>query len=237
MEQEVIEYARLRVRVPLDGEVRTVKNVRINKTLCKIIIEEETTSFSTCACGHLCKWKETIGRESVVGSEEKFREDFFESEGSNYGDDCDMKGNTGEDTSVKFPTEGDREARGGACTGDSSEGKVSRHEESFMNIEQHVGSLKKEGLGRAFFEGESMQQEVNTKVTETTTTHARGMSVQQEVFVLSEDDMATLHNEVELGACGGEGIIITENKKDAEIDSWRGGDLLQMRATVIGARE
>ncbi|KAK7353806.1 hypothetical protein VNO80_19258 [Phaseolus coccineus] len=162
-----------------------------------------------------------------------------------------------------------------------------------MNIEQHVGSLKKEGLGRAFFEGESVQQEVNAKVTETTTTHARGVLVQREVFVLLEDDMATLHNEVEvdlmvigplkaqrregslqsvflvwaqgilkthiplsspqngteirvhvgegwsaalhtckggklvrgkekilsqLGACGGEGIIIKENKKDAEID-------------------
>ncbi|KAK7333535.1 hypothetical protein VNO80_30310 [Phaseolus coccineus] len=113
--------------------------------------------------------------------------------------------------------EADREAEGGTCTGDSSEGKVSRHEGSFINIEQHVGSLKKEGLGRAFFEGESVQQEVNAKVTETTAMHARG---QQEVFVLSEDDMATLHNEVEveLSACGGEGIIITENKEDAGID-------------------
>jgi len=45
-------------------EACTVKNVRLNKTLCKLVIEEETSITSLCVCGPHYKWREMHGRES-----------------------------------------------------------------------------------------------------------------------------------------------------------------------------
>jgi len=41
IKREVLEFVRLRVRAPVGRELRMVKNMRINETLCQAVFEEE----------------------------------------------------------------------------------------------------------------------------------------------------------------------------------------------------
>jgi len=44
--KEVLEYARLRIRLSLGEEVTQVKSVRINDRICQVSFEEENSSVS-----------------------------------------------------------------------------------------------------------------------------------------------------------------------------------------------
>jgi len=67
-----------------------MKNVRFNETPRKVVIKEELSITSVCVCGCHHKWGERHGGDSNARSEEMFREEFFESEGSDYGHQNDI---------------------------------------------------------------------------------------------------------------------------------------------------
>jgi len=165
------------VRVPVAREACTVKNVRLNETLCKLVIEEETSITSVCVCGPHYKWREMHGRESNAELEEKFREEFFESEGFDYNDQNDARGNANKEKSVKFQAKGVSGAGGGTCIGSSSRGRESRHGGGYTNLEGHVGGMRKEGICRTSFEVVSMQQEVNKPIWDATATRAKEVNL------------------------------------------------------------
>ena len=64
---EVLEYARLRVRVPIAGNVRMVRRMQINTQMCNILIEEEPHGCSGQGYNGNLAWD--ISSDSVSSSE------------------------------------------------------------------------------------------------------------------------------------------------------------------------
>ncbi|KAK7378746.1 hypothetical protein VNO80_04193 [Phaseolus coccineus] len=61
----VLEYTRLRIKIPSGEEVRTTKSVRINDRLCQVFFEEENSPVPML--GNPChKWDATSEEESEV---------------------------------------------------------------------------------------------------------------------------------------------------------------------------
>jgi len=86
------------------------------------------------------------GGNSNADSEEMFREEFFEKEGSDYGDQNDVRMVNGEEVSVKFPVVRVSSQVGGAWNGNSRGGKESRCEGGYTNMEGNIVFMRKEGI-------------------------------------------------------------------------------------------
>ncbi|KAK8470298.1 hypothetical protein PHAVU_004G105300, partial [Phaseolus vulgaris] len=64
---EVLEYARLRVRVPIAGSVRMARRMQINVQMCNILIEEEPQGCLDQGCNENVSWDNSS--DSVSSSE------------------------------------------------------------------------------------------------------------------------------------------------------------------------
>jgi len=83
--KEVLEYARLHIRIPLREETRLMKIVRINDRFCEVSFEEE--SFIAPSCGYLFhKWGMVSKEDSEAHFDANVGEDFSESECSDHND-------------------------------------------------------------------------------------------------------------------------------------------------------
>lgn len=125
-----------------------MKNVRFNETLCKVVIEEENSITSVCVCGPHQKWRAVQGGNSNAGSEEMFKEEFYDSEGSDYGHLYDVGVADGEEVSVKFLTVGVSSQGGEACNGITSGGRVSSCGGGYTNMEGYNACMSKKGLAK-----------------------------------------------------------------------------------------
>jgi len=157
LEFEVVEFARLRVRAPVGRAIHMVMDMKINDTLCQVVLEEEIPSFNSCGyCSH-DRGGEARGDDSDEGSEEKFDEDVLESEGSDV-DAQEFEGRKDvEECSVKFPAVDAVGEGGGASTGSSSKDAGSRAESRLPFLEEQVGCSWKASADRAHSKHASVQ--------------------------------------------------------------------------------
>jgi len=112
--REVLEYARLRIRILVGEEARSVKSVRINDTLCQVSFEEEI-----CFLDHL---RESFLKECHTGNEDDSEacsdaslgeEGFFRIRVLGLWSRFGEKG--GEEQTFQFPEEEGEIPNGGTC--------------------------------------------------------------------------------------------------------------------------
>jgi len=93
--KEILEFARLRIKIPAGGNANVVKNIIINDYRCRITFEEDTCHrFSQLGCSKCMEW----GQLSEGSSEARYLvtddEDVVESVFSDIGGEDDgVKGN------------------------------------------------------------------------------------------------------------------------------------------------
>ncbi|KAK7354190.1 hypothetical protein VNO80_19649 [Phaseolus coccineus] len=145
--KDVLEYVRLCVSIPLGGEAKLDKQIRINNTLCQISIEEESPiSDSLQRCMH-CYWDVENREESEVDSEANGGDVFLESIYSDFDGEKEEKKN--EECTVQFPLEEKgriSDNRGDACKSFDGGAKVMNSNEvlvSMENLNSDVGNTKK----------------------------------------------------------------------------------------------
>ena len=98
--KEVLEYARLRIRLSLGEEVTQVKSVRINDRICQVSFEEENSSVSLIG-SPFNKWDDASEEELKAQIEDGVGEGFSDSDYSKRGGRQEER--RGEET-VQFPT-------------------------------------------------------------------------------------------------------------------------------------
>ena len=98
--KEVLEYARLCIRIPLGEEVRLARSVRINDRVCQVYFEEE--NFHVPSCGNLFhKWGMASEDESEARLDSSISEVFSESD---YSDHSGRQGERRrEETTIQLP--------------------------------------------------------------------------------------------------------------------------------------
>ena len=158
LQKKVLAFARLRVRVPVGGETHLMKNVRFNEIECQVSIEEECV---TTSCRNRHQMREMQDEASDVGSEDMFGEEFFESEGSNYGGQMEGGANGSEEASVRGPVEEALHQGSGACNVCSSGGRLSRCGEGFPKMVEQDGCMNKGGEDNISGEGVTEKKKGN----------------------------------------------------------------------------
>jgi len=202
LEFEVVEFARLRVRAPVGRAIHMVMDMKINDTLCQVVLEEEIPSLNTCGyCLH-GRGSEARRDDSDEGLEEKFGEDVLESEGSDV-DAQDFEGRKGvEECSVKFSAVDAVGEGGGASTGSSSKDAGSRAESRLPFLEEQVGCSWKASADRAHFKHAPVQKEDGTSKRLSTASRSANASD----LIVNGLDKAQLHEGSEFSIFVGLGL-------------------------------
>jgi len=100
--KEVLEYARLRIRLQLGEEARLTKSVRINDRVFQVYFEEENSSVSLIG-SPFHKWNVNSEEESEARIEDSVGEGFSDSDYSEHGGRQEER--RGEEMTVQFPAE------------------------------------------------------------------------------------------------------------------------------------